>query len=246
MWPSETTKPMAYWYRRVFLLAFPLILSNLTQPLLSTVDTVLSGHLPGAAALGGVAVGGIFFNTIYWTFGFLRMGSTGLVAQAHGAQQHDQLRLHFLRALLSAVAIGALILVVQGPLIAIAIRLLGASDAVAENARLYSHIRIWSAPAALTNFVLLGYLLGRQRARAALAWQAALNVVNVCMALFLVLRLHWGVAGIAMATASAEWAGCLLGLVLARDAARHPDKRPLSSGRIAPRAGPAAPFRAEP
>src|SRR6202020_3462565 len=119
--PNDTIKPMAYWYRRVFLLAIPLILSNLTQPLLSTVDTVLSGHLPGAAALGGVAVAGIFFNTIYWTFGFLRMGTTGLVAQAHGAEQHDQLRLHFLRALLSAVAVGALILAVQGPLIGVAI-----------------------------------------------------------------------------------------------------------------------------
>jgi MATE family multidrug resistance protein len=223
---------MAYWYRRVFLLAFPLILSNLTQPLLSTVDTVLSGHLPGAAALGGVAMGAIFFNTIYWTFGFWRMGTTGLVAQAHGAEQHDQLRLHFLRALLSAVAIGVLILVVQGPLIAGAIRLLGASDAVAANARLYSHIRIWSAPAALTNFVILGYLLGRQRARVALALQAAINVVNVRVALFLVLRLQWGVAGIATATASAEWVGCLLGSVLARDAARHPDKHPLSRGEL--------------
>ena len=90
--------------------------SNLTQPLLSTVDTVLSGHLPGAAPLGGVAVGGMFFNTIYWTFGFLRMGTTGLVAQAHGAEQHDQLRLHFLRALLSAVVIGVVILAVQEPL----------------------------------------------------------------------------------------------------------------------------------
>ena len=192
MWPSEATRPMTYWYRRVFLLALPLILSNLTQPLLSTVDTVLSGHLPGAAALGGVAVGGMFFNTIYWTFGFLRMGTTGLVAQAHGAEQHDQLRLHFLRALLSAVVIGVVILAVQEPLIAFAIRLLGASDAVAGNARLYSHIRIWSAPAALTNFVILGYLLGRQRARVALALQAAINVVNVCVALVLVLGLLWG------------------------------------------------------
>src|SRR5579862_9801898 len=110
---------MAYWFRRVFLLAIPLILSNLTQPLLSTVDTVLSGHLPGAAALGGVAMGGIFFNTIYWTFGFLRMGTTGLVAQAHGSRQHAQLRLHFLRALASAVAIGGVVLAVQAPLIAI-------------------------------------------------------------------------------------------------------------------------------
>jgi len=85
---------MAYWYRRVFLLAIPLILSNLTQPLLSTVDTVLSGHLPGAAALGGVAIGGIFFNSVFWTFSFLRMTTTGLVAQAYGAQNHQELRLH--------------------------------------------------------------------------------------------------------------------------------------------------------
>ena len=77
---------MPYWYRRVFLLAIPLILSNLTQPLLSTVDTILSGHLPSPAVLGGVAVGGIFFNSIYWTFGFLRMATTGLVAQSHGAE----------------------------------------------------------------------------------------------------------------------------------------------------------------
>jgi multidrug resistance protein, MATE family len=82
---NGTISAMAYWYRRVFLLAIPLILSNLTQPLLSTVDTVLSGHLPGAAALGGVAVGGIFFNSVFWTFGFLRMTTTGLVAQAYGA-----------------------------------------------------------------------------------------------------------------------------------------------------------------
>src|ERR1700723_1542636 len=108
---------MPFWYRGVFLRAIPLILSNLTQPLLSMVDTVLSGHLPGPAALGGVAVGGIFFNSVFWTFGFLRMSTTGLVAQAHRAQDHQELRLHFARALLSALAIGALILVVRGPLI---------------------------------------------------------------------------------------------------------------------------------
>src|SRR5579863_2508766 len=103
--PNDTIKPMAYWYRRVFLLAIPLILSNLTQPLLSTVDTVLSGHLPGAAALGGVAMGGIFFNGIFWTFGFLRMATTGLVAQSHGANDQASLRLHFGRGMISAAAI---------------------------------------------------------------------------------------------------------------------------------------------
>ncbi|MGO9336475.1 MAG: MATE family efflux transporter [Terracidiphilus sp.] len=205
---------MAYWYRRVFLLAIPLILSNLTQPLLSTVDTVLSGHLPGAAALGGVAVGGIFFNSVFWTFGFLRMSTTGLVAQAYGARDHQELRLHFARALLSAVAIGAVLLAVKGPLISLSITLLGAGPEVARNAGVYCHIRIWSAPAALANYVILGSLLGRQRARTALAIQAAINAVNVAVALWLVLNLHWGVAGIATATMTADYAGLLLGLVI--------------------------------
>ena len=205
---------MPYWYRRVFLLAIPLILSNLTQPLLSTVDTILSGHLPTPAVLGGVAVGGIFFNSIYWTFGFLRMATTGLVAQAYGAGDEDQLMHHFGRALLTALLIGALILVLQKPLIDLSLSLLGATAEVRRNALTYCSIRIWSAPAALANYTVLGYLLGRQRARTALLLQAAINVVNMVVALSLVLGLHWGVAGIATATLTAEWFGFGLGLVL--------------------------------
>ena len=205
---------MATWYRRVFLLAIPLILSNLTQPLLSTVDTVLSGNLPGAAALGGVAMGGIFFNGIFWTFGFLRMATTGLVAQAHGARDEASLRLHFWRGMVSAAAIGALIVLVRCPLIAGSLSLLSASGAVRQNALVYCDIRIWSAPAALANYVVLGFLLGRQHARMALALQAAVNVVNVAVALTLVVALHWGVTGIATATFSADWAGLIVGLML--------------------------------
>jgi multidrug resistance protein, MATE family len=205
---------MSYWYRRVFLLAIPLILSNLTQPLLSTVDTILSGHLPGPAALGGVALGGIFFNAIFWTFGFLRMATTGLVAQSHGAGDHDEIQNHFGRALVSAVLIGLLILLVQKPLISVALDLLGATPEVRQNALIYCSIRIWSAPASLANYTILGYLLGRQRARSALVLQIAINLVNVAVALFLVLGRHWGVAGIATATLSAEWTGCLLGLAM--------------------------------
>ena len=213
---------MPYWYRRVFLLAIPLILSNLTQPLLSTVDTILSGHLPGPAALGGVAVGGIFFNAIFWTFGFLRMATTGLIAQSHGAGDEDQLLHHFGRAFLTALAIGALILLLQGPIISIALSLLGASPDVRQNAQIYCGIRIWSAPASLANYTILGYLLGRQRARMALLLQAAINVVNVAIALLLVIEQHWGIAGIAAATLTAEWTGCLLGLGVMLASGVHP------------------------
>jgi MATE family multidrug resistance protein len=213
---------MPYWYRRVFLLAIPLILSNLTQPLLSTVDTVLSGHLPGPAALGGVALGGIFFNSIFWTFGFLRMATTGLVAQAHGAEDEDQIMHHFGRAMATAMVIGAVILVVQRPLISGALGLLGASAGARANAQVYCSIRIWSAPASLANYTILGYLLGRQRARLALVLQAAINLVNVAVALYLVVGRHWGVAGIATATLSAEWTGCLLGLGMMAAVGAHP------------------------
>ncbi|HTJ30356.1 MAG TPA: MATE family efflux transporter, partial [Acidobacteriaceae bacterium] len=205
---------MPYWYRRVFVLAIPLILSNLTQPLLSTVDTILSGHLPGPAALGGVALGGIFFNAIFWTFGFLRMATTGLVAQSHGAEDADEVRNHFSRALVTAILIGAVILLVQKPLIAVALDLLGATPEVRANALVYCTIRIWSAPASLANYTILGYLLGRQRARSALALQAVINLVNVAVALYLVMGRHWGIAGIATATLSAEWTGCLIGMAI--------------------------------
>jgi multidrug resistance protein, MATE family len=205
---------MSYWYRRVFFLAIPLIFSNLTQPLLSMVDTILSGHLPSPAVLGGVAVGGIFFNSIYWTFGFLRMATTGLVAQSHGARDQDQLMHHFGRALLTALVIGALILALQKPLISGALALLDAGGEVHGNALVYCRIRIWSAPAALANYVILGYLLGRQRARTALVLQAGINVVNVALALTLVLWRHWAVAGIATATMAAEWTGCMLGFAI--------------------------------
>jgi multidrug resistance protein, MATE family len=213
---------MPYWYRRVFLLAIPLILSNLTQPLLSTVDTILSGHLPNPAALGGVALGGIFFNSIYWTFGFLRMATTGLVAQAHGAENEDQLTHHFGRAFLIAILIGAAILLLQKPLISLALSLLGASPETRSYAKIYCGIRIWSAPASLANYTLLGYLLGRQRARTALVLQAAINVVNLLVALGLVLYAHWGVAGIATATLAAEWTGCLIGVGLMLASGVHP------------------------
>ncbi|KXU88491.1 MATE family efflux transporter [Paraburkholderia monticola] len=202
------------WHRRVLALAFPIVLANLTQPILGAVDTAVAGHLDGAAYLGGVALGGLFFNFVFWGFGFLRMGTTGLVAQAHGAGQSDELRNTVVRALLMAAAIGALVLLVQQPLIDYALRLIGGSDAVQRHAQVYCHARIWAAPLALGNYVVLGWLLGTQRVRLALLSQVFINTVNIVAVVLYVYAFHWGVAGIGAATATADALGFVLGLAL--------------------------------
>ncbi|WP_345811118.1 MATE family efflux transporter [Paraburkholderia sp. PREW-6R] len=203
-----------HWHRRVLTLAFPIVLANLTQPILSAVDTAVAGHLSGASYLGGVALGGLFFNFVFWSFGFLRMGTTGLVAQAHGAGNHAVLRNDVVRALGLAAAIGAIILVLQVPLIDYALRLIGGSDAVQAQARLYCHARIWAAPLALGNYVVLGWLLGTQRVRLALLSQVFINSVNIVAVLAYVYVFNWGVAGIGAATATADALGCMLGAAL--------------------------------
>jgi MATE family multidrug resistance protein len=202
------------WHRRVLALAFPIVLANLTQPILGAVDTAVAGHLDGASYLGGVALGGLFFNLVFWGFGFLRMGTTGLVAQAHGADQRDELRNTVVRALLMAAAIGALVLLVQQPLIDWALRAIGGSDAVQQHAQVYCHARIWAAPLALGNYVVLGWLLGTQRVRLALLSQVFINSVNIVAVLLYVYAFDWGVAGIGAATATADALGFVLGLGL--------------------------------
>ncbi|WP_429296601.1 MATE family efflux transporter [Paraburkholderia atlantica] len=202
------------WHRRVLGLAFPIVLANLTQPILGAVDTAVAGHLDSASYLGGVALGGLFFNFVFWGFGFLRMGTTGLVAQAHGAGHGDELRNSVVRALLMAAAIGALVLLVQQPLIDYALRAIGGSDAVQRHAQVYCHARIWAAPLALGNYVVLGWLLGTQRVRLALLSQVFINSVNIVAVVLYVYAFHWGVAGIGAATATADALGFALGLAL--------------------------------
>jgi multidrug resistance protein, MATE family len=202
------------WHRRVLALAFPIVLANLTQPILGAVDTAVAGHLDSASYLGGVALGGVFFNFVFWGFGFLRMGTTGLVAQAHGAHDHAAMRDTVVRALLLAAVIGAAVLALQIPLIDYALRLIGGSDAVQHNARLYCHARIWAAPLALGNYVVLGWLLGTQRVRLALLSQVFINSVNIVAVLLYVYVFDWGVAGIGAATATADALGFVLGAAL--------------------------------
>ena len=212
--PSVAPPSPAQWHRRVLTLAFPIVLANLTQPVLSAVDTAVAGHLPGPEYIGGVALGGVFFNFVFWGFGFLRMGTTGLVSQAHGASDARALRASVVRALLLALAIGAVLLVVQAPAIRITLALLGASESVTRMAEVYCHARIWSAPFALANYVVLGTLLGRQQVRRALLLQVFINTVNMAAVLGLVLGAGLGVGGIGAATALADMAGFALGMLL--------------------------------
>lgn len=213
------------WNRRMLTLALPIILANLVQPILSLVDTMVAGHLPGSWYLGGVALSGVLFNFLFWSFSFLRMATTGLVAQAWGGGDALLMRMHLLRALLIAVASGMLIVVLQGPIIEIGLSLLGGSEAVYNSAVTYASARIWSAPATLGNFVVLGYLLGRQQVVVSLVLQVGLNVVNVAVTVMLVFGLGWGVAGIGAGTAIAEWAVFVAGLLLIR---RHGAWAPLA------------------
>lgn len=202
------------WHRRVFTLALPIILANLTQPILGAVDTAVAGHLPDPTYLGGVAAGSLLFSFVFWGFGFLRMGTTGLAAQAFGARDGAALRATLVRALLLAAAIGVAVFAVRTPLINVALQLIGGSDTLQHHARIYSHAPIWAAPFALCNYVVLGYLLGCQYVRLALCTQLFINAVNIVAVLLYVYTFDWGIAGIGAATATADACGLLFGIVL--------------------------------
>jgi MATE family multidrug resistance protein len=201
------------WHRRFWRLAAPITLSNLSVPLLGVVDTAVVGHLPEPYYLGAVAVGALIFTFFYWGFGFLRMGTTGLTAQAWGSGDGDEVRAILVRALLIAAAIGVTIIVLQWPISAAAFSLLEASTEVEGYAAAYFAIRIWSAPAALGNYVVLGWFLGLQNARVPLALQVFINGLNIVLDLVFVLVLGWQVEGVALATVIAEYAGLALGML---------------------------------
>lgn len=206
--------PAGGWNRRVWRLAGPIILANLTTPLLGAVDTAVVGHLPDPSYIGGVAVGSVIFSFLFWGLGFLRMGTTGFTAQAHGAGDAEELRACLLRPLVLALGFGALLVVLQGPIRIGGLWAIGASAEVSHEAATYLNIRIWSAPAALVNFVLLGWLLGVQRAQTALLLQLLLNGINIVLDLVFVLGFGWGVAGVAWATLLAELVAAAAGLVV--------------------------------
>jgi MATE family multidrug resistance protein len=208
-------------HRRVWRLAAPIILSNLSIPLLGAVDTAVMGHLSSPAYIGGVAIGALIFSYVYWGFGFLRMGTTGLVAQAYGAGDVVEVRAILARAWLLAAGLAAALLLLQKPIGWVAFALLDTSREVGDLAARYYAIRIWGAPAALMNYVALGWLFGMQRMRSALALAVFMNGLNIVLDLVLVMGLGQGIAGVAWATCVSEWAALGLGLWLIARALRR-------------------------
>ena len=197
-------------HRRVLTLTAPIILSNLSIPLLGAVDTAVMGHLPDPAFIGGVAIGALIFSYIYWGFGFLRMGTTGLVAQAHGAGDAIELRAILGRAGLLALGLAGLLLLFQRPLGMLAFAILESTPEVESLAGTYYAIRVWGAPAALLNYVAWGWLIGVQRMRSALALSVFMNGLNIVLDLVLVVGLGHGIAGVALATLISEWSALAL------------------------------------
>ncbi len=207
-------------HRAVWRLSVPIILSNLSVPLLGAVDTAVVGHLPEPHHLGAVALGSMIFNFLYWGFGFLRMGTAGLTAQAHGAGNADEVLASVARALMVAGIIAFAAIAAQGLIAAVVFRLVEASADVEASARIYLLTRIWGAPAALSIFVLLGWFLGLQNTRATLYVQLWMNGLNIVLDVVFVVGFGWGVFGVALATVIAEFAGLALALWLMRDALR--------------------------
>jgi len=200
--------------RRVLTLTLPIILSNATVPLLGAVDTAVVGHLDSPHYIGAVAVGVLIFSYVFWGFGFLRMATTGLAAQAHGRRDANGVRAVFARAAFIAVVAGLAVMVLQYPIIELAMSLIAPSPAVEASARDYFAVRIWASPATLMQYCMLGWLLAMRDSRAVFIFQVVLNSINIILDILFVQGFGWDVRGVAGATVIADYSGVALGWFL--------------------------------
>ena len=205
-------------HRRILNIAVPVVLANVTVPILGLVDTGVVGQMGQAAPIGAVGIGALILTALYWVFGFLRMGTTGFAAQAIGAGDAEENATILIRALAIAALGGLAIILLQWPLFAAGFWISPASAEVEGLARAYMSIRVWSAPMLIGTFAISGWLIAAERTRAVLAMQLVMNGVNIALDLWFVLGLGWGVQGVAIATVMAETCGLALGLWLCRGA----------------------------
>jgi MATE family multidrug resistance protein len=192
------------------------MIANLTTPLIGIVSTTAIGRLGDATLLGGVAMASVLFDCMFWLFAFLRMSTVAFTAQSIGAGDTGEVPAILVRGFIVAALIGACLIALQLPLVSLLLGAMGGSEGVSRAAKTYFVIRIWSAPLALSNYVVLGWLIGQARARLALVIQIAINLINATATVLLVLVFDTGIAGAAIAAVIAEACGLLLGVLVAR------------------------------
>jgi putative MATE family efflux protein len=198
----------------VLRIALPMTIAYLTTPLIGIADTAIVGQMGDAALLGGLAAGAIVFDVVFASFNFLRSGTTGLVSQAYGSRDRAEEQAIFLRALILALLIGAA-LIVLGPVIAtIGAWFIAGGPRVSEALQTYVLIRLWSAPLALGNYAILGYVLGRGEGGVGLALQFAINTTNIALSVWLGLHMGWGLEGVAWGTVLGEAFGFAVGVAV--------------------------------
>lgn len=202
--------------KRILQIAVRSIISNITVPLLGLIDVTIVGHLGAAAYIGAIAVGGMLFNIIYWIFGFLRMGTSGMTSQAYGKHDLDEVA----RLLLRSVGVGLLIAIIlvtlQYPIRKLAFTFIQTTEEVERLATLYFRICIWGAPAMLGLYGFAGWFIGMQNSRFPMYIAITQNIVNIAASLCFVYLFHMKVAGVAWGTLTAQYAGFLMALLLWR------------------------------
>lgn len=202
--------------QQILRIALPSIVSNITVPLLGLIDVAITGHMGSASYVGAIAVGGMLFNVIYWLFVFLRMGTSGMTAQAYGAHRLSDAVGVLQRAVVVAAAMSVLLLCVQVPVREFALSLIQPSEEVASLARTYYNICVWGAPASLLLFSLSGWYLGMQNSRAPMLIAIIQNISNIILSFFFVYVLHWKIEGVALGTVLAQYFGLFVALILLR------------------------------
>ncbi|MAS81273.1 MAG: MATE family efflux transporter [Legionellales bacterium] len=203
-------------HRAFWLLAGPMIIGNVSMALLGLVDTAVIGHLESAVYLGGVAVGSVIFDFLYWGMGFLRMGTTGVVAQAHGKKDAREIRTLLIQSILVGLCIAILFLLFQNPIIHFGLALLEGSTDVKYYAGVYFHWMIWGAPALMILFSVNGWLLGMQNAMASLRIGITVNVINIILDIVFVVYMDMDVRGVALATVIAQYCGVFYAFSIVR------------------------------
>ncbi len=200
--------------RDILRLAIPSILANITIPLVGIVDTAIVGHLSDASAIGGIAIGTMLFDLLYWNFGFLRVGTSGLTAQAYGGRLRDECQKILIRSVTIAIVAAIAIWIVQWLFVTAVLAVVPCSEEVACVAREYFFIRIWAAPATLLLFTFKGWFIGMQDTKSPMAVDILVNVVNMVASYYLAVHTSAGVAGVAWGTLIAQYSGLVLALAI--------------------------------